>query len=310
MPRLTEETYDRIIEDYLSGMSQLAVGKKNGIGRDAVGNILRRRGIEVREYTGERDSNKKWYWNTEYFSQRNPEVAYWAGFMMADGSLSDVGRSYSLVFFLQEKDRPHIELFCSHIGLPKEAIYLMKARGMSGDSYGVRLNYIGLPEQLLPWGIVPRKTYNFTEPKISIELLPHFLRGWADGDGHIYTKGRGARFTVSGSKISLNWYEKSLRSLGYDGYVGHSPRNNLYEVMYIGGQNQVSKVCELIQSDSELRLERKWNVEYQGKYETEIRLCRYCKKEILVPTCFREKRGFYCDKECFKKDKAKKLDGG
>ena len=41
MPRLKKERYEKIIDDYLSGMTQREVGEVNGVGRDAVGNILR-----------------------------------------------------------------------------------------------------------------------------------------------------------------------------------------------------------------------------------------------------------------------------
>lgn len=300
MPTLSEESYNKIIQTYLSGVSQKETGKICGIGRDAVGNILKRFNIPTREYTGERDSNKKWYWNTEYFNQRTSEVAYWAGFMMADGSLSDTGRSHSLVFYLQEKDRNQLELFCNHINLPTEAIYTMNVNKKENEQYhyGVKLNYKGLPEQMLYWGIVPRKTYNFVEPQVTDELLPHYLRGWADGDGHIYAFGTGARFTVSGNKDALQWYAEALKRIGYKGNVGYTPRTDMNGVLYIGGSEQVSIVCALLQVTDNIKLERKWNVTHDNQLKKEIRVCRFCGKDVLIPVCYGDERGFYCDKTC------------
>ena len=49
--------------------------------------------------------NRKWNWDFEFFSKRTPTVAYWAGFLMADGGLNKVGRnSWCLALILQKKD--------------------------------------------------------------------------------------------------------------------------------------------------------------------------------------------------------------
>lgn len=301
MPRLTKDKYEKIIKDYQSGLTQLETGKENGICRDAVGKILKRFKVEIREYTGERDSNKKWFWNTDFFNGRTPTVAYWAGFMMADGSLiSTSKRSYTLVFLLQSLDKEHVKKFCLDVNLPFEAIYHVKDD--EKEYYRIHLNSEKLCNQLLPWGIVVKKTYNFVEPKISDDLLPHYLRGWADGDGQIYASGSGARFTVSGNNEALKWYANALKKLGYNGGIQFQRRNENYSVLYIGGAKQVQNIISLLLvNDTELKLVRKWETNYETKQNMYAETCSQCGKEFKIRK-FRKihpTNGRFCSKKCF-----------
>jgi hypothetical protein len=259
MPRLMMERYEQIVSDYLSGMTQKKVAEKNGITRCAVGEIVRARGISTRSYTGERISNKKWEWNTGFFNERTPIVAYWAGFLMADGSLNTDNGHATLIFVLQDKDKEYVMYFCDAVGISRNAT--SKRKNYDRTCLGINLNYHGLPEELRYWGIIPRKTFNYIEPKVSKELLPHYLRGWADGDGSIYAYGRAARFTVSGNNQALQWYINSLRILGFEGHIGLKPLHNstIHSNLYIGGQNNVNKIRELLLVDGNFKMERKWN---------------------------------------------------
>ena len=297
MPRLKESQYEKIIEDYLSGMTQLETAKANGVGRDAVGKILKRFEVPTRDYTGSRsDAMRNWYWDFEFFSRRNPTVAYWAGFSMADGSISKVSKnSYNFCLCIHRDDTDHLKDFCNDIQLPWESVHIRK----TGEA-DVRLNHPDLAEQLEPWGIVPRKTYNFVEPEVSIKLLPHYLRGWADGDGHIYRYGRGARFTVSGNPDAMEWYAEALKFLGFIGHIGFQKRSDNCWVLGCGGIHNVDHIVELLLVDSEFCLKRKWNKSYTAKrtlYDVE---CANCGKIFGVPKFRYEHptQGRFCGREC------------
>jgi hypothetical protein len=300
MPKLFEYQYEQIVSDYLSGMKQTDVAKKNGVGRGAVSEIVRARGYKTRSYTGERTlvSNRQWDWDYSFFEKRIPIVAYWAGFMMADGSLA-VHRGSTLALTIQIKDWEHVLSLCRDVGISTDATYLDKYK----EQIGIHLNYSHLPQQMLPWGIVPRKTYNYVEPQIDRELLPHYLRGWCDGDGSVYSYGRGARFTISGNLDALNWYAEKLKELGYSGNVNVTLRHAAhdYGFLYIGGANQVEKVRNLLLVDESFKLERRWNVSYESKRTTFTHICKNCGKEFQVPKFRHEKEpnhGLFCSREC------------
>jgi hypothetical protein len=301
MPKLFEYQYEQIISDYLSGMTQKAVALKNGVCRGAVGEIVKARGINTRSYTGERTftSNRKWIWDYSFFEKRNPTVAYWAGFMMADGSLNTNGRASTLIFVLQEKDREHVFKFCKDISVSTDAIYERKDK-----SVGINLSYSHFTEQLKPWGIVHRKTYNFIEPEVNTEFLPHYLRGWVDGDGSVYSFGDGARFTVSGNTQSLQWFEEKLKELGYDGSIRIKsiPASTVSSLLYIGGQNQVNVIRKLLLVDESFKLERRWNVYYKTKHITFTHYCKFCGKPFEVTRHRHEQEpqnGKFCNKICY-----------
>lgn len=260
MPTLSKDRYAQIIEDYLSGMTQKQVGIKNRVGRDAVGNILRRFEVPIREYTGERISNQQWFWDKEFFTKFTAITAYWAGFLLADGNINNKGNVLALV--IQGKDLEHLLSFCQDIELDKDAVF----RDNKYDAYGIHLHYKNLGKQLLPWGITPRKSKTFNLPYFNMihdELIPHFLRGWIDGDGNVYRYGRSARIRVaSGNLASLEWFSENLRYIGYEGnisiYEVNSKKYPGNYVLYIGGANQVARICELLQVDNRFCMKRKW----------------------------------------------------
>lgn len=309
MPRLNDDHYEQIIFDYLSGMNQKDVADKNGIGRDAVHNILVTRGITPRPYTGERISNKKWEWNHNFFNEQTPITAYWAGFLMADGCLQTHGGHSTLIIVLHGKDKEHVGMFCDAVGISRDVMYKRKDK----FHFGVHLNYYGLTEQLKSWGIVPRKTYEYIEPQVDDELLSHYLRGWCDGDGCVYSYGRAARFTICGNKFAIQWYADKLRELGFSGHINihpHHGSSDLFSDIYIGGQNQVNKIRELLLVDSSFKLERRWKVHYQEKRKTFTHACLNCGNSFEVDG-FRHngepKFGKFCSSTCWGKFRHKEF---
>jgi len=128
------------------------------------------------------------------FSSETPEVAYWAGFLMADGCVTES----TVILTLSSKDEGHIESFRSFIGC-SNPIHQYKKRMASGIS----VRSARMASDLGRWGVVPRKTYVGAIPNdIPAHLLHHYIRGLIDGDGgvHIrsYTQGKysGIRWSV------------------------------------------------------------------------------------------------------------------
>ena len=67
---------------------------------------------------------EEWFWDFDFFKKRTSVTAYWAGFLMADGSLGKTGKSsHALSLGVAEKDHNHLKKFCDDIGLSEEAIY-------------------------------------------------------------------------------------------------------------------------------------------------------------------------------------------
>ena len=253
---------------------------------------------------------RKWNWNFDYFDGDDKLVAYWAGFIMADGNITQIStNSYCLAIAIDKNDIEHLYTFCDDIGVSRDAIFIQTSkpkqyggRIISGGSYpGIHLHHTGLKDKLYRWGVVPRKSYNFVAPRVSDDLLPHYLRGWADGDGQIYRYGRGSRFTVSGNPVALEWYGEALKRLGYLGNYSFQDRLETTSILYIGGKHQVAEVCDLLLVDSEFCLDRKWDNVYEDKRNLISKNCEWCGKEFGVSK-FRSEHptnGRFCSRKCF-----------
>ena len=56
-------------------------------------------------------------WNTKFFNKKNFKTAYWAGFLMADGSLS---ANNNLEFSQKIQSKNILEAFCKDLKIPKK----------------------------------------------------------------------------------------------------------------------------------------------------------------------------------------------
>jgi hypothetical protein len=147
--------------------------------------------------TGLRNTNRAWLsaktrseqcksCNIHYFDEWTPDMAYILGFMFADGSITKrlcdmiIGvavKDLAVLKFIQNETkntrelrhyRPHVDKDgCQH----QESVYLT-------------LSSMVLVRRLMELGLKPRKTYNDDPfPAVPDDVMPHFIRGYFDGDG-------------------------------------------------------------------------------------------------------------------------------
>lgn len=120
--------------------------------------------------------------NENYFSIISCQNSYYAGFIMADGNITQDKRY--LTISLAQKDRIFLESFINDI----EATYSIK----DGDSHGYPISSIHFTSLQLchdleiNFNIVPNKSLIATPPKLDkIEFIDCFIMGLIDGDGSI-----------------------------------------------------------------------------------------------------------------------------
>ena len=77
-------------------------------------------------------------WDTKFFNKKNSKTAYWAGFLMADGSLS---KNNNLEFSQKIQSKNVLEAFCKDLKIPKKkggskmTLWDGKQKSMSKKSY-------------------------------------------------------------------------------------------------------------------------------------------------------------------------------
>ena len=200
-------------------------------------------------------------------------INYFGGFGYADGSFRKTSiTGYTLKLSLSEKDQTMINILHNSIVGSKYYEYI---DGVGKRMVSLTLNGIDLPEKLLRFGITNNKRYNWTRPTISDAMLPHFLRGWFDGDGCIEKKPKMTLTNIN--KEAIEYFDEKIRFLGYtpdlEWYNQRDkvlPPNHIKEYKY--GDNKTvyrhivtgKKNCEMLYSilkgDSALRLDRKWSL--------------------------------------------------
>ena len=180
------------------------------------------------------------------FSVETPDVAYWAGFMMADGNVNQRTRNRVRVqLHLAQQDRDHLTSFAKFIG-HTGAITETKSGGVM-----MSVNSHLMAEDLRRWGVVPRKTKDGSVPEdITGTLVPHYMRGLIDGDGGVYifeSAGR-TRWSIAltnNEAVVTSVAEVLQQTLGIkaavrrrrNGKTGHSTH-----VLNIGAKGDVAKV--------------------------------------------------------------------
>jgi len=134
-------------------------------------------------------TNRRYNVNHNFFDEIDSESkAYWLGFLFADGYIRERKSGNSLELKLSYKDKEHIELFKDTINSNHKIIDgYNQVKYKSGISSARMLHLAIYSSKLVnsikKKGIHSRKTFTITKPDIDKSLIPHFIRGYFDGDG-------------------------------------------------------------------------------------------------------------------------------
>lgn len=266
MSKLSQLSESYILNQYVGGDSPQKVCEDNKISYKILTRILTQNNVQKRAKVVVNEHNRRVKWNINFFEHPSPKLAYWAGFIFADGCLkkckNNKWTNYKLNISLNEKDREHLEVFCNDIGLSKDKITNIPAR-RGAAQVQVNIGHKRLLDFMTMWGVVPRKTYNFVKPDIPNHLLPHFIRGWIDGDGNIAIRGYGKSNTIriTGNKDALIWLKTQLEILGFSGkiYFSEWKENQIWGKLVIINNKNLKEIKELLLCDDHYCLKRKWH---------------------------------------------------
>lgn len=133
--------------------------------------------------------------NENYFETiDSEEKAYFLGFLLADGCVAKSSPTLSkpdtLSVILNVKDIEILEFMKNQLEADNKIIFNTTTNNF-GTSNTCRfvVRSTKLCSDLIKAGITPRKTGKERIPEMSSELMPHYIRGFFDGDGCI-TKSR------------------------------------------------------------------------------------------------------------------------
>ena len=229
---------EKIINDYINGKSLRQIAKEYHVNRNRISKLLKEKNVKIRT---QKETSRKYTFNENYFESIDTEdKAYWLGFIYADGFITNKRKngSQSLGITLSLRDISHLRKFKNSISAtnPINTYYYY---GFISEGYpATQCSRILLPSQKLvddikKHGVIEHKTKIITFPKnLNDNLIPHFVRGYMDGDGSIFVDSRSTyHLSFCGTKEflqSLNEFfnetnkisfEKEIYSLHFSGNI-------------------------------------------------------------------------------------------
>lgn len=260
--KLSIEEKESIKQMYLSGISCTKIGEIFRINHKLVAEILDEFNID-RKHNGVR----KYTLNENYFRKIDtPNKAYILGLLYADGYNNLDKKSVRLQ--LREDDYEILERINKEIGSNHPIKLIDCSHRVYGDGYTSKnmysLDFYGsaICDDLDKVGVHQNKSLSLEYPDFLDEKLhSHFIRGYFDGDGSIYswTKRFQVVFTITSTEKFCNRCLDIIRSnvrVGGSIYDA-SCHNGITKVISIGGNDQCKRVLDWLYEDASLFIKRK-----------------------------------------------------
>lgn len=248
---------DEIKKLYESGLSIRKIEEFCNVKRSRINSILNELGVKMKT-KGNSYKIRKYSLNETYFNKiDNEEKAYWLGFIIADGHISDDG----LIITLAEKDINQLKKILLVLESDSPIKFNKKTKSVTVSLYS-KLMVIDFRNL----GLLKDKTNNVMFPIIEDSLQKHLIRGIIDGDGSI---------AISKRKNLLNKKEFSLTICGTKDIIEKSSmvicndlkiiqrklymRNDNFGTVEWSGNKMCLEILEYLYSDSKIFLDRKYD---------------------------------------------------
>lgn len=206
---------------------------------------------------GKAPSNKLYNVTENYFEHiNNPEKAYWLGYIAADGCVHEKEHNY-FIFSIISIDLDQLEKLKTALNFTGNIV----KRNVNGFiRYSITINNTTFSKFLISHGIVPRKTFKLIYPYfLSKELIPHYIRGYLDGDGSITTKEQRIQFNIVGTFALISGVASYLEDNNILKSNSIHKDGNIFKLQR--SQKQALNFLNYIYKDSSLntRMNRKYN---------------------------------------------------
>lgn len=243
---------------YVNKKNKREIAKLANCNESSIGESFKKFNIVTDDRISRR---RKYEYNETFFDIiDSPEKAYWLGFIIADGHISnkkDKTSEKRLQINLAKVDFDHLKklanCLCPNIKIREITVYL-KATGKHYEQCEVKFYNKHIVESLIKLGIKENKSLKEIYPNIPKELDKHFIRGEFDGDGCFYSKQ--AQLTFIGSKqLVASIRDKILYHLN----IGVNVRvcKKLHVITY--NRKNAVKIMKWLYSDGGPYLDRKYN---------------------------------------------------
>lgn len=254
----TKSQTDEIIKKYNNGISLRELSKELNHSRSFLSKLLKENNVIIKDNT---INSRKYIHNENFFKTIDSEVkAYWLGFMYADGFIESKRQHGNQKFgiTLNSIDIKHLEKFKKSIESSNPIKnYIGSGYNAEGEFSKILLTSQKTVNDLIANGCLENKTHLLKFPDLKRDLIPHFIRGYFDGDGSLsyyVTTKRQYKIGFVGTYDFLNgimkYFNKELK---------FSTKDCTTYQLNIGGNNQVKTVMNILYKNATIFLDRKYD---------------------------------------------------
>lgn len=196
------------------------------------------------------------------------EKAYWLGFLYADGYVYNRNNGAKrLELALSYKDKDHVEKFKKEVGAKTSIIKkTIKLNGKEYYSAKISVNGYEFTKNLEDKGCVQAKSLILkfpTEEIVPKNLQQHFIRGYFDGDGCVFSDGYSNVINFVGTKHLLEGIQRVLNEEIGTSFTKIQKKGNAYQMSY-GGYNNFTIIHRYLYNNSSVFLDRKYKIGFDA----------------------------------------------
>lgn len=208
--KLSEDEIEEIIRLYKNEREPLyKLEKLFSLSSLTIKNLLTEHNVEIRNF---REAKRMYPLNDMYFNKIDTkDKAYWLGFMFADGFITK-GKNGQFIFGMSLHEKEPLELFKKYLNSNKPIGEYVTTQGFNPGSicYKLAISSKQVFDDLIKHGCVENKTFKLIFPNINVELISHFIRGYFDGDGSVYTSYQLDKLHLSSSICGIKSFLESI----------------------------------------------------------------------------------------------------
>lgn len=256
--KIDKNEFENIVQKYINGDSLCKLEREYPTDRRTIKKILQEYGVEIRDHS---HKARKYTLNENYFDNINtPNKAYILGLLFADGC--NYMNTNSITICLQERDKSILDKINIEIGSNRFLYFRELSLKNSNwqNTYTLTIVNKHMSSRLNELGMIPRKSLKLTFPSyLSEDLIPHFIRGYFDGDGCICW-GNSNFVTVASTKEFCETLQKYVSEvLGVKSSILYTQNiESNTRILDICGREKMYKFLHHIYEGAELYIDRKF----------------------------------------------------
>lgn len=262
MNKKREIDIDRIRNLYASGKSMREIVDITGVKINMIHDRLREVGVDTsRNLYFYRAKLRKYSIDDTLFENIDEqEKSYILGYLYADGTMLSGVKQIRLK--LQEKDKEILDKINKYLNYSKPLL-IEYPNNSTQCQYSLIICNSKIYDDLLKLGLTPKKSFTCKFPILTKEMIPHFIRGYFDGDGSIYVgKDRfgyiHSDIKIMGSTDFLEHIKNILLENNISSYIDHDKRvKEGVDNLRIRKIDHIVNFCTFIYKDSTILLNRK-----------------------------------------------------